>query len=115
MVGCVIVADGKTVGRGWHAEFGGPHAEVMALREAGDAARGATAYVSLEPCAHFGQTPPCTQALLDAGVARVVFGAADPGDASSGGASVLREAGVEVLGPCLSDGSALAGNTEAGQ
>lgn len=110
MVGCVLVADGKTVGRGWHAEFGGPHAEVVALREAGDAARGATAYVSLEPCAHFGQTPPCTKALIDAGVARVVFGAADPGDASSGGASVLREAGVRVLGPCLSKSSALADN-----
>jgi len=110
MVGCVIVSEGRTVGRGWHAEFGGSHAEVMALREAGEAARGATAYVSLEPCAHFGQTPPCSEALIDAGVARVVFGAADPGDASSGGAAQLRDAGIEVVGPCLSARSALADN-----
>jgi diaminohydroxyphosphoribosylaminopyrimidine deaminase/5-amino-6-(5-phosphoribosylamino)uracil reductase len=110
MVGCVLVKEGRTVGVGWHAEFGGPHAEVGALREAGEAARGATAYVSLEPCAHFGQTPPCAEALIDAGVARVVYGAADPGEASAGGAARLREAGVEVVGPVLSDRAALADN-----
>lgn len=113
MVGCVIVADGTPVGSGWHAEFGGPHAEVVALREAGEAgegARGATAYVSLEPCAHFGQTPPCTEALIDAGVARVVFGAADPGAGSGGGAEVLAAAGIDVVGPCLTAQEALADN-----
>jgi diaminohydroxyphosphoribosylaminopyrimidine deaminase/5-amino-6-(5-phosphoribosylamino)uracil reductase len=114
MVGCVIALDGAVVGTGWHAEFGGPHAEVVALREAGDDARGATAYVSLEPCAHFGHTPPCTEALLDAGVSRVVFGAADPGPTSDGGSggggAVLAEAGVEVVGPCLPIEQALADN-----
>lgn len=110
MVGCVLVAEGTTVGIGWHAEFGGPHAEVVALREAGEAARGATAYVSLEPCAHFGQTPPCADALIDAGVVRVVYGAADPGDASAGGAARLRAAGIEVVGPVLSERAALADN-----
>jgi diaminohydroxyphosphoribosylaminopyrimidine deaminase/5-amino-6-(5-phosphoribosylamino)uracil reductase len=114
MVGCVIATDGAVLGTGWHTEFGGSHAEVVALREAGEGARGATAYVSLEPCAHFGQTPPCTEALIDAGVARVVFGAADPGPTgdggSGGGGAVLAEAGVEVVGPCLSSEQALADN-----
>ncbi len=110
MVGCVIVADGTPVGSGWHAEFGGPHAEVVALREAGEAAHAATAYVSLEPCAHFGQTPPCTEALIDAGVARVVFGAADPGAGSGGGGEVLAAAGIDVVGPCLTPQEALADN-----
>ena len=110
MVGCVIAADGTPVASGWHAEFGGPHAEVVALREAGEAAQGATAYVSLEPCAHFGHTPPCTEALSAAGVARVVYGAADPGSASSGGGRALAEAGVDVVGPCLSPRDALADN-----
>jgi len=106
----VVVQDGRTVGTGWHAEYGGPHAEVVALREAGDAARGSTVYVSLEPCSHFGQTPPCADALVRAGVARVVFGAADPGRESGGGAASLRNAGIEVVGPCLSPGSAIADN-----
>jgi len=110
MVGCVITSGGRAVGTGWHAEYGGPHAEVAALREAGEAARGGTAYISLEPCAHFGQTPPCTEALLDAGVVRVVFGAADPGDASGGGGAALRAKGLEVVGPCLSPREALADN-----
>lgn len=101
MVGCVLVRDGRVVGEGHHEEFGGPHAEVLALRRAGEEARGATAYVSLEPCAHHGKTPPCTDALVEAGVRRVVFGAADPGDESGGGAERLRAAGVDVTGPLL--------------
>lgn len=101
MVGCVLVLDGERVGEGWHEEHGGPHAEVQALRSAGDRARGATAYVTLEPCSHFGLTPPCTEALLEAGVRRVVYGAADPGTSSAGGGAVLTEAGVEVVGPVL--------------
>ncbi len=99
MVGCVLTLDGERVGEGWHEEYGGPHAEVNAIRSAGEAARGATAYVSLEPCSHHGQTPPCTEALLEAEVARVVFGAADPGDETSGGGELLAQAGVEVAGP----------------
>ena len=99
MVGCVLTLDGELVGEGWHEEYGGPHAEVNAIRSAGDAARGATAYVSLEPCSHHGKTPPCVDALLQAGVVRVVFGAADPGDETGGGGEVLAQAGVEVVGP----------------
>ncbi len=100
-VGCLVVQGGRTVGEGYHREFGGPHAEVLALHDAGEAARGATVYVSLEPCAHHGKTPPCTDALIEAGAARVVFGAADPGEESGGGAEQLRRAGIEVVGPIL--------------
>lgn len=100
MVGAVVVnAEGLIVGEGYHAEHGGPHAEVHALRAAGDAARGATLYVTLEPCAHQGLTPPCTDAVLHAGITRVVFGAPDPNPVAAGGAEVLRAAGVEVVGP----------------
>ncbi|MFQ5536908.1 MAG: bifunctional diaminohydroxyphosphoribosylaminopyrimidine deaminase/5-amino-6-(5-phosphoribosylamino)uracil reductase RibD [Gemmatimonadota bacterium] len=99
VVGCVLVKEGRIVGEGYHAEFGGPHAEVVALQAAGERARGATAYVSLEPCDHHGKTPPCSRALVAAGVERVVFGAADPGHVSGGGAETLREAGVQVVGP----------------
>jgi diaminohydroxyphosphoribosylaminopyrimidine deaminase / 5-amino-6-(5-phosphoribosylamino)uracil reductase len=98
MVGAVVVRDGEVVGEGWHAEYGGDHAEVMALRAAGDAARGATLYVTLEPCDHHGKTPPCTGAILEAGIARVVYGAADPTGEAAGGAARLRRAGVEVVG-----------------
>lgn len=103
MVGCVLVKGGRTVGEGWHRVYGGPHAEIVALDDAGDAARGATAYVSLEPCRHEGKTPACTQALVAAGVARVVFGASDPGAESGGGAAELAEAGIEVVGPTMSE------------
>ncbi|HEX2081770.1 MAG TPA: bifunctional diaminohydroxyphosphoribosylaminopyrimidine deaminase/5-amino-6-(5-phosphoribosylamino)uracil reductase RibD [Longimicrobium sp.] len=98
LVGCVIVRDGRVVGEGWHREYGQLHAEVEALRAAGEQARGATAYVSLEPCSHWGKTPPCTDALVAAGVRRVVFGAFDPNPKARGGAQVLREAGIEVDG-----------------
>lgn len=99
LVGCVLVRDGTVVGEGWHREYGGPHAEIMALEEAGPAAEGATAYVTLEPCDHEGKTPPCSRALVEAGVARVVYGNADPSPRAAGGAATLRAGGVEVTGP----------------
>ncbi len=96
-VGCVIVRDGLIVGQGWHERAGEPHAEVHALRDAGERARGATAYVSLEPCCHQGKTPPCSQALIDAGVARVIAAMVDPHSRVAGqGLARLREAGIEV-------------------
>lgn len=102
-VGAVLVRDGVLVGEGWHAQYGAPHAEVMALRLAGEAARGATAYVSLEPCNHHGKTPPCTEALLEAGVARVVCAVRDPNPVAAGGLERLRAAGVAVLAGVLQD------------
>jgi diaminohydroxyphosphoribosylaminopyrimidine deaminase/5-amino-6-(5-phosphoribosylamino)uracil reductase len=96
VVGCVLVRDGQVVGEGRHVRAGGPHAEIAALAAAGDAARGATAYVTLEPCAHVGRTGPCAPALAAAGVARVVVGMADPNPDAAGGAEALRRAGVEV-------------------
>jgi diaminohydroxyphosphoribosylaminopyrimidine deaminase/5-amino-6-(5-phosphoribosylamino)uracil reductase len=99
MVGCVLVRDGEVVGEGYHGAFGGPHAEIVALEKARTRAQGATAYVSLEPCNHEGKTPPCSRALVAAGVSRVVFGAADPGTASGGGGAALVAEGVEVTGP----------------
>lgn len=100
-VGAVIVKDGVVLGAGWHARHGEAHAEVMALRAAGDGARGATAYVTLEPCNHHGSTPPCSRALIDAGIARVVFAAHDPNPVASGGAEALRAANIEVQGGVL--------------
>jgi len=95
-VGAVIVRDGQVVGEGWHAEYGHAHAEVAALRAAGPLARGATAYVSLEPCNHTGKTGPCSEALIAAGVARVVFAAHDPNPKAAGGAARVAAAGIDV-------------------
>ncbi len=96
-VGCVVVQGGRVVGRGWTQPGGRPHAETEALKQAGQAARGATAYVSLEPCSHHGKTPPCAQALIDAGVARVVSAIEDNDPRVAGqGFAMLRDAGIEV-------------------
>lgn len=96
-VGCVIVRDGTVVGEGWHERAGGPHAEIVALQSAGERARGATAYVTLEPCAHYGRTPPCDEALIAAGVRRVVAAITDPDPRTAGkGIARLRAAGIEV-------------------
>ena len=96
-VGCLLVKDGRVVGEGWHQRAGEPHAEVNALQHAGDAARGATAYVSLEPCCHQGRTPPCSQALIEAGVASVIAAMPDPNPRVAGqGFAVLERAGIRV-------------------
>src|SRR5207253_11494852 len=97
IVGAVVERDGVVVGEGWHERRGGPHAEVVALEAAGEAARGATLYVTMEPCAHHGTTPPCTDAVLAAGVAKVVAGSLDPDPTAGGGLEVLRAAGVETV------------------
>src|SRR5499425_1809800 len=96
-VGCVIVNDARVVGRGWTQPGGRPHGETEALARAGEAARGATAYVSLEPCCHWGRTPPCTDALIACGISRVVIALEDP-DRRVAGAGIrqLREAGLDV-------------------
>lgn len=102
VVGCVLVRDGKIVGEGYHRRYGGPHAEVNALKAAGRLARGATAYVTLEPCCHHGKTPPCTDALIAAGIKRVVAAMRDELPPVSGrGVRVLRKAGIQVrIGLC---------------
>jgi diaminohydroxyphosphoribosylaminopyrimidine deaminase/5-amino-6-(5-phosphoribosylamino)uracil reductase len=98
-VGCVIVAGGQVAGEGWHQRTGGPHAEIIAIESAGSQSAGATAYVTLEPCCHQGRTPPCTDALIAAGVRRVAYAAADPNPrVSGGGARRLAEAGIAVTG-----------------
>lgn len=104
-VGCVIVKEGCVVGRGWTQPFGRPHAEPQALAMAGDQVRGADVYVTLEPCAHFGKTPPCAQALIDAGVGRVIGAISDKDPRVSGkGFDMLRAAGVKVItGVCASE------------
>jgi diaminohydroxyphosphoribosylaminopyrimidine deaminase/5-amino-6-(5-phosphoribosylamino)uracil reductase len=103
-VGCVLVKDGVVVGEGWHERAGEPHAEAHALRRAGEAARGATAYVTLEPCAHHGRTPPCADALIDAGIARVVAAMRDPNPLVAGeGFARLELAGVAVEAGLLED------------
>ncbi len=99
-VGCVLAHGAEVVAEGWHARFGGAHAEAEALARAGTAARGATAYVTLMPCAHHGKTPPCADALLRAGVSRVVVACRDPNPASAGGAERLRAGGVRVETGC---------------
>lgn len=101
MVGAVVVQGDEVVGEGWHERFGDAHAEVNALRAAGERARGATVFVTLEPCNHWGKTPPCADALIAAGVARVVIATADPGPNSGGGSARLRQNGIEtVTGVC---------------
>ena len=101
-VGCVVVRDGEIVGEGWHVQAGEPHAEVHALRAAGDRARGATAYVTLEPCSHYGRTPPCAEALIAAGVSRVVCAMTDPNPLVAGkGLTMLQAAGIETASGLL--------------
>ncbi|GAA3631280.1 bifunctional diaminohydroxyphosphoribosylaminopyrimidine deaminase/5-amino-6-(5-phosphoribosylamino)uracil reductase RibD [Streptomyces chitinivorans] len=102
VVGCVVLdAAGRVVGEGWHRRAGGPHAEVHALAEAGEAARGGTAVVTLEPCDHTGRTGPCSRALIDAGIARVVYAVADPTPDARGGAHTLAAAGIDTEGGLL--------------
>lgn len=97
LVGAVVVQNGTIVGEGYHPSFGQPHAEVFALRQAGEQARGATLYVNLEPCNHYGNTPPCSEAVIAAGVAKVVIGMADPNVTASGGKKRLEQAGIAVV------------------
>lgn len=98
MVGAVIVNNGEIVGQGYHEYFGGPHAEVNAIRAAGDKCKGATLYVTLEPCTHFGKTPPCVDAVKSSGIKKVVVATIDPNPVNNGkGIKLLREAGIEVI------------------
>lgn len=108
LVGAVVVRNGELVGQGAHLKAGGPHAEVHALRMAGEQASGSTVYVTLEPCSHYGRTPPCAKALIEAGVARVVVAMEDPNPQVHGrGIQLLREAGIEVRTGVLSEQAAL--------
>lgn len=107
-VGCVLVRNGKVVGEGWHRRTGAAHAEIVALNAAGDAARGATAYVTLEPCSHHGKTPPCSDALIAAGVGHVVAALVDPNDKVAGsGHGALEEAGIPVRSGLLQNEAAI--------
>ncbi len=106
LVGAVVLQDGTVAGEGFHAEFGGPHAEIVALGAAGARARGATLVVNLEPCAHHGKTPPCTEALIAAGVTRVVAAIRDPDPAARGGAEALRAHGLAVAFGVLAERAA---------
>lgn len=106
MVGAVVVRDGQLIGEGWHERYGGPHAEIQALRSALQDPKGSTVFVTLEPCCHQGKTPPCTDALIKAGIRRVVYGLEDPFPLVSGaGISQLRSVGVDVSGPVLTEES----------
>src|SRR5439155_10665058 len=96
IVGAVVVRDGVVVGEGWHERKGGAHAEVVALEAAGERARGATLYVTMEPCAHHGSTPPCTEAVITAGIVKVVAGSRDRNPEAAGGFDLLSAAGIEV-------------------
>ena len=98
MVGAVVVKDGEVIGRGYHKFFGGPHAEVYALEEAGKEAEGATIYVTLEPCSHYGKTPPCAKKIIDMGIKKCFIGSSDPNPKVAGkGVAMLKEAGIEVV------------------
>ena len=95
-VGAVVVKDGEVIGEGYHSHSGGPHAEVVALEQAGEKANGADLYVTLEPCAHHGKTPPCTNAIIEAGIKRVYYAVADPNTVASGGGNAVKAAGIHV-------------------
>ena len=98
MVGAVVVKNGEVIGRGYHKFFGGPHAEVYALEEAGEKAEGATIYVTLEPCSHYGKTPPCAKKIIDMGIKKCFIGSSDPNPKVAGkGVAMLKEAGIEVV------------------
>ena len=104
LVGAVVVKDGKVVGKGYHRFFGGPHAEVYALEKAGEEAFGATIYVTLEPCSHYGKTPPCAKKIIDMGIKKCFVGSSDPNPQVAGkGVAMLKEAGIEVVENVLKD------------
>jgi len=97
LVGAVVVKDGKIIGEGWHKKYGGPHAEVWALNEAGEEAKGATIYVTLEPCSHQGKTPPCAKRIVEAGIKRCVIACVDPNPLVAGkGMKIIEEAGIDI-------------------
>ena len=97
LVGAVVVKDGKIIGEGWHKKYGGPHAEVWALNEAGENAKGATIYVTLEPCSHQGKTPPCAKKIVETGIKRCVVACIDPNPLVAGkGIKIIKDAGIEV-------------------